>query len=116
MLLVTGGNNGGNNGGKVDTTEVLPLTGPGAGSWREAGRLPSPRENIRAARFGNLLYVAGGREANWPAPLIDKILAWDDVSESWSVAGHMKTTLWPQAFVVTEVPLKLAAKSCSGNN
>ena len=104
ILLVTGGFSN----GPLDTTEVFPYTGPGAGSWREAGRLPSPREGLRAAKVGDLLLVSGGGD---PSINTDEILSWDSVSETWSVAGHMKTAR--DLHGVTEVSLAVVADYCS---
>ena len=107
ILLVTGGFSN----GPLDTTEVFPYTGPGAGSWREAGRLPSPREGLRAAKVGDLLHVTGGYDPD--SGDMDEILAWDSVSDTWSVAGHMETGR--ENHGVTEVSLAVVADYCSAN-
>ena len=44
---------------------------------------------------------------------MEEILAWDSVSESWSVAGHMKTARRNPG--VTEVSLAVVADYCSVN-
>ena len=44
---------------------------------------------------------------------MDEILTWDSVSESWSVAGHMKTAR--DFHGVTEVSLAVVADYCSAN-
>ena len=102
---MTGGFGGGDR-----ITEVFPYTGPGAGSWREAGLLPSPRYALRAAKVRDLLLVTGGTD---DSSGMDEILTWDSVSESWSVAGHLKTARW--AHGVTEVSLAVVADYCSAN-
>ena len=107
MLLVTGGFSFPY---YLDTTEVFPFTGLGAGSWREAGLLPSPRGALRAARVGDLLHVTGGYDTSSD---MDEILTWDSVSESWSVAGHMKTARSFQG--VTELSLAVVTDYCSVN-
>ena len=96
----------------LDTTELFPLTGPGAGSWREAGLLPSPRYGLRAAKVGELLHVTGGYNADSFSDM-EEILTWDSVSESWSVVGHMETARWSHG--VTEVSLAVVADYCSVN-
>ena len=107
VLLVTGGYTPNY---QLDTTEVLPLTGPGAGAWREVGRLPSPRYNPRAAKIGNFLYVTGGIGLDYKDLPIDEILIWDSVSESWTVVGHTKTA--SNEFQVAVVPAAVVAKYC----
>ena len=102
ILLVTGGEGRGLR--NLDTTEVFPYTGPNAGRWREAGLLPSHRTGLRAAKIGNLLHVTDTK-------FLDEILTWDSASESWSVAGHMKTARSRHA--VTEVSLAVMAHYCS---
>ena len=90
---------------------MFPYTGPGEGSWREAGLLPSPRAGLRAANIGDLLHVTGGYNA--ASGDMDEILTWDSVSESWSVVGHMKTAKHKHG--VTEVTLAVVADYCSVN-
>ena len=87
---------------------MFPYTGPGAGSWREAGLLPSPRGALRAAKVGDLLHVTGGYDTSSD---MDKILTWDSVSETWPEAGHMNTVRWHHG--VTEVSLAVVADYCS---
>ena len=89
---------------------MFPYTGPGAGSWREAGLLPSFRYSLRAAKVGDLLHVTGGYDAYGD---LDEILTWDSVSESWSVAGHLKTAR--ESHGVTEGSLAVVADYCSVN-
>ena len=64
---------------EIDTTEVFPYTGSGAGSWREVGILPSPRYGLRAARVSDLLLATGGTNSgtNGPAGGMVEILTWD---------------------------------------
>ena len=89
---------------------MFPYTGPGAGSWREAGLLPSPLDGLRAAKVGDLLHVTGGDDGSSD---MDKILSWDSISETWSVACHMKTARSYHG--VTEVSLAVVADYCSVN-
>ena len=95
-------------GGSQDTTELLPYTGPGGDAWRTAGRLPSPRAGLRAVRLGDLLHVTGGYADD--SGDMEEILAWDSVSESWAVAGHLEAGSAYHG--VTEVSL---ADYCSVN-
>ena len=89
---------------------MFPYTGPGAGSWREAGLLPSPRNNLRAAKISDLLHVLGGYDGS---SYMEEILTWDSVSESWSVAGHMKAAR--DYLAVTEVSLAGVARYCAAS-
>ena len=109
VLLATGGISYGH---YQATTEVFPYTGPRAGSWRQAGLLPSPRAGLRAARLGELLHVTGGSGDG--SSDMEEILTWDSVSESWSVAGHMKTARFYHG--VTQVSLAAVAGYCSGGS
>ena len=105
MLLVTGGTNyNGLQWTTTDTTEVFPYTGPDAGSWRVAGLLPSPRAGLRAARLADLVHVNDR----------DEMLAWDSVSETWTVVGH--TTTARSGHGVTEVSLAVMDQYCQANN
>ena len=92
---------------------MFPYTGPRAGSWREAGLLPSPRSDLVAGKVGDLLHVTGGNEFYENYSYMDEILTWDSVSESWSVAGHMATAR--DSHGVTEVSLAVVADYCSVN-
>ena len=53
----------------------------------EGGELPSPREGLRTALVGNLLFVTGGEEDNHSD--LTSILAWDQVTESWQPSGNL---------------------------
>ena len=104
VLLVTGGAYT----DYLSSTELFPYTGPGAGSWREAGLLPSARGGLRAAKLGQLLLVTGGAISDSSG--MGEVLTWDSVSESWSVAGHMETARsWHG---VTQVSLVVMADYC----
>ena len=105
VLLGTGGFNG----DLLGSTELFPYSGSNAGSWHEAGLLPSPRTGLSAGKVGDLLHVTGGR--NDDSRYMEEILTWDSVSESWSVAGHMKTARFDHG--VTEVSLAVVAGYCS---
>ena len=109
MLLVTGGIDSDDH--WQDKTDVFDYTIPHAGIWRTAGRLPSPRYGLRAAMVGDLLHVTGGYDPD--SGDMDEILAWDSVSETWSVAGHMETGR--ENHGVTEVSLAVVADYCSAN-
>ena len=96
---------GGLNGEEVlDTTEVLKY----GGRWREAGRLPAPKSQQKGATIGGVFHVAGGGDSS--SKTSDIILSWDPVSESWSVAGHMKMARNYHA--VTAAPLSLLSYFC----
>ena len=53
----------------------------------EGGELPTPREGLRATLVGNVLFVTGGEEDNHSD--LTSILAWDQVAESWQLAGDL---------------------------
>ena len=59
---------------------------------------------------GALLHVTGGYD---DSDDMEEILTWDSVSESWSVAGHMKTARRNPG--VTEVSLAVVADYCPAN-
>ena len=107
VLLVTGGSHGGSR----DTTELLPYTGLGGGSWRTAGRLPSARAGLRAAQLGDLLHVTGGYADDLGD--MEEVLVWDSVSESWAVAGHLGAGSAYHG--LTEVSPAVVADYCSVN-
>ena len=67
------------------STEVMALP---AGSWREAGLLPSGRTALWGASLASVFHVSGGFDGSNDQ---DEILAWDPVSETWSLAGHLAT-------------------------
>ena len=118
MLLVTGGtfrHPWSSDTDWLDTTEVFPYSSypGGADSWRAASRLPTGRTDLRAAKLGQLLLVSGGVDMEAEGNL-DEILAWDSVSETWSVAGRITTGRY--AHGVTEVPLAVVADYCPGRN
>ena len=82
-MLVTGGERPGQQ--KLASTEVMAHP---AGSWREAGPLPSARAALRGASLASVFYVSGGYEGS---NYLNELLAWDPVSETWSLAGHLAT-------------------------
>ena len=57
--------------------------------WREVegGQLPSPREGLRAASVGHILFVTGGEDEDYNE--LTSILSWDPVAESWQAAGDL---------------------------
>ena len=79
-----------------------------AGSWREAGPLPSGRMGLRGASLASVFHVSGGWDGSTD---LDEILAWDPVSETWSLAGHLATARTYHA--VTEVSLANVAGLCT---
>ena len=79
-----------------------------AGSWREAGPLPSARWALRGASLASMFHVSGGSEGSTD---LDEILAWDPVSETWSLAGHLATARGYHG--VTEVSLAEMGQFCT---
>ena len=80
------------------------------GSWREVGPLPSPRIGLAGATVGGVFHVTGGCESD-DCSYIDEVLAWDAVSEIWSLAGHTKGVRHKHA--VTVVALDAMMTYCS---
>ena len=69
-----------------------------AGSWREAGLLTSGRYALQGASLASVFHVSGGHDGSTD---LDEILAWDPVSELWSLAGHLATARYYHS--ITEV-------------
>ena len=89
------------------TTEVLDYPARGS-SWREAGQLPSPRRAARGVSLAGVFHVTGGY---YGGGYLADILAWDPVSETWALAGHLTH---PRDFhAVTEVPLAAVSDFCN---
>jgi hypothetical protein len=99
MLIVTGGMDLSST--DLASTEVMAHP---AGSWREAGPLPSARVGLRGASLASVFHVSGGS-------FLDEILAWDPVSETWSLAGHLATAR--DFHGITEVPLAAMEGLCT---
>ena len=100
-MIVTGGV------GTQDLTSTEVMAHP-AGSWREAGPLPSGREALRGASLASVFHVSGGTDGS---NYLDEILAWDPVSETWSLAGHLATAR--RYHGVTEVSLADMGQFCT---
>ena len=75
--MVTGGIG---SGGRLDTTELFTYTGQGAGSWRVAGPLMSPRMGLRVGNLEGGLFAIGGFDAYGDR---NEILTWLADTESW---------------------------------
>jgi len=102
MLIVAGGLIG----GYSDTTELLDYSNTDSG-WREAGLLPSPRYGLAGANLEEVFHISGGRNSS--AKFTD-ILAWDPVSEQWSLAGQLSTPR--NLHSLTEVDLNILEELC----
>jgi hypothetical protein len=97
MMIVTGGADE----HLLASTEVMAHP---EGSWREAGPLPSARSSLRGASLASVFHVSGGSPTGLPdGSYLDDILAWDPVSETWSLAGHLVTARGRHG--ITEVSL-----------
>jgi hypothetical protein len=88
----------------LSSTEVMEHP---AGSWREAGPLPSARYALRGASLASVFHVSGGWDGSND---LDEILAWDAVSEAWSLAGHLATARYSHG--ITEVSLAALTDLC----
>ena len=54
--------------------------------WRERGRLPSPRNGLRATVVGDSLYVTGGFNGyNY----LTSVLSWNPAGETWQEVGNL---------------------------
>jgi hypothetical protein len=84
MLIVTGGSDG-----QRLAVEAVEVMAHPAGSWREAAPLPTGRWGLRGASLASVFHVSGGKDSGFN--YLDEILAWDPVSETWSLAGHLAT-------------------------
>ena len=79
-----------------------------AKKFRSSVDVSSVSRMLRAAKLGEQLHVSGGNYFKCTSAdgcisgILDEILIWDSVSESWSEAGHMKTGR--DFHGVTEVP------------
>jgi hypothetical protein len=104
MLIVTGGIGTQESGYYLSSTEVMAHP---AGSWREAGPLPSARWGLRGASLASMFHVSGGYSH------LDEILAWDPVSKTWSLAGHLATARTMHG--VTEIPLASIIGLCNAD-
>ena len=94
------------------STEVLALTGPEAGSWREAGSLPTYGfQGLRAGAVDDIIHVVGGMLEGYQFGGISR---WDSITESWTYVRESKVTPRMNS-VVTEVPLAVVANFCKAN-
>ena len=69
----------------------------------EGGQLPSPREGLRAALVGDILFVTGGEDEDYNE--LTSILSWDPVAESWQTAGDLDVGRYSHAAVVVPTSL-----------
>jgi hypothetical protein len=102
VMLVSGGWDGQQ---FLSSTEVMAHP---EGSWREAGPLPSARDALRGASLASVFHVSGGSDGS---NSLDEILAWDAVSETWSLAGHLATARYYHG--ITEVSLSALGGLCA---
>ena len=79
--------------------------------WREVetGKLPSPREGLKATLVDNTIFVTGGREGN--GNFLTSILSWDPVTESWQHAGDLKVGRAYHAAVA--IPSSIVESECT---
>jgi hypothetical protein len=101
-MIVTGGHDGPQH---LASTEVMAHP---AGSWREAGPLPSARLGLRGVSLAGIFHISGSHDGSND---LDEIQAWDPVSETWSLAGHLATARYWHG--VTEVSLADIEGLCS---
>ena len=102
MLLVSGGWGGDQ---FQPSTEVMAHP---EGSWREAGPLPSVRYGAVGASLAGVFHISGGWHLEH---YLDEILAWDPVTETWSMVGHLTTAR--RYHGATEVDLDNVAGLCT---
>ena len=86
-------------------------TGVSQLEWREVetGKLPTPRNSMRAATVDNIIFVTGG----WDDAVsgLTAILSWDPSTESWQEAGNLKVGRDRHAAVA--VPSSIIESECS---
>jgi hypothetical protein len=99
-MIVTGGWNK----QPLSSTEVMEHP---EGLWREAGPLPSARSSLRGASLASVFHVSGGYDVDY----LDEILAWDSISETWSLAGHLATARYYHG--ITEVSPAIMEGLCA---
>ena len=75
--------------------------------WRESGKLPETRNNLRAAMVDNLVYVIGG---NGDGKEFTSILSWDPTNESWEEAGNL--TVARDGHAAVAIPSSLIESGC----
>ncbi|MBI3893433.1 MAG: hypothetical protein HY303_18090, partial [Candidatus Wallbacteria bacterium] len=61
-------------------------SGTGAGAWTTAAVLPNPASSRAAARFGDRLFVAGGVNASFQSPAVDR---YDPLNDRWDSAANL---------------------------
>ena len=105
MIIITGGYYG----EYLASTEVMAHP---AGSWRDVAPLPSIRSGLRGATLAGVFHISGGYDADFND--LDEILAWDPVSETWSLAGHLTNARGWHG--VTEVSIASMAGLCTAHS
>ena len=78
--------------------------------WREveSGKLPSPRDGLRAAMVDDVLHVTGGSDGHM---YLTSILSWDPTNESWEEAGNL--TVARDGHAAVAIPSSLIESRCS---
>merc|ERR1719341_1787164 len=109
VLIVTGGWDGSSY-SYLSSTEVAINTGGGSQlEWRETGRLPTGRYQLRAAVIENHIYVTGGQgDYN---NYLTEILRWDPSSESWQQVGNLGQ--WRGGHAAVAIPSSIIESQCS---
>merc|ERR1712037_952016 len=107
VLIITGGTDGSYS---LSSTEVAISTGGGSQlEWRETGRLPTGRYELRAAVIDNHIYVTGGYDDDNND--LTEILRWDPSSESWQQVGNLGVGRDSGAAVA--IPSSIIESECS---
>ena len=82
---MTGGTTAGS---ELSTTLVYDYT-ERWGPWLTKGRLPGDRGGLRSASLNGVLHVSGGQNSDGSTQFYSEVLAWDNVTEKWSLVGSM---------------------------
>merc|ERR1719341_2451040 len=109
VLIITGGADGSSY-SYLSSTEVAINTGGGSQlEWRETGRLPTGRDQLRAAVIDNHIYVTGGQDDGYD--YLTEILRWDPSSESWQQVGNLGQ--WRGGHAAVAIPSSIIESQCS---
>merc|ERR1711962_354143 len=105
-LIVAGGSD--TNGDDLRTTEVMDLTD--GGTWRKSNKLPERRYAGKGANLAGKFHITGGwvEDVNGES---NDVLAWEPVTESWELVGHLINARSDHG--VAEVDIELVELLCN---
>lgn len=77
-------------GGQNDDGLVAPTEVFDGSAWRDAARIPTPREHLAAASDGRFVYTVGGRRFD-PGTNVDVLERYDPARDRWTTLPSMPT-------------------------